>query len=174
MQRGMVHIYYGKGKGKTSAALGLVLRALKYDFNIAVLKFFKTRDISGEDAVLSAYDNVKVICAKYPHPQFMKQGRDRDKSFASQKLLFERAKRIIKGKYDIIVLDEVLDLVKEKIITSGELTRLFAEKKQAAELIVTGHYIDDSIIEYADLVTQMTWIKHYHSQGAAPRKGIEF
>ncbi len=175
MQKGMVHIYYGKGKGKTTAALGLVLRALNYNLKIAVVKFFKTRNISGEDEILQEYKNVKIIFSKYPHPMFMKDPEQNKKeSFDYQHSLFERAVRIVQNKYDIIILDEVLDLIKENIISTKDMINLIKSKKENIELILTGHYINESLIKHADLVTQMISIKHYYDRGVPPRRGVEF
>ncbi len=175
MKKGMVHIYYGIGKGKTTAALGVILRALNYNLKVALIKFFKTRNISGEDKVLKEFKNVRLICSRYPHPRFMKNPeQNKMKSFENQKLLFEKAVKILQAKYDIVILDEVLDIIKENIISTKDMINLMTSKKENIELILTGHYINESLINNADLVTQMTSIKHYYSKGIPPRQGIEF
>lgn len=171
----MVHIYYGSGKGKTTAAMGMVLRALNYNLKIAVIKFFKPRYISGEDRLLEKYKNVKLIFSKYSHPEFMKNTQpNKEKVFQHQYLLFKKAKEIIQKDYDIIVLDEILGLIKPGIITTKDIIELIKLKKENIELVLTGHFINKSLIKHADLVTEMKKIKHYYDKDSQAKKGIEF
>lgn len=171
----MVHIYYGRGKGKTTAAMGMVLRALNYNLKIVVIKFFKPRYISGEDRLLEKYKNVKLIFSKYSHPEFMKNTQqNKEKVFQHQYFLFKKAKEIIQKDYDIIVLDEILDLIKSGIITTKDIIELIKLKRENIELVLTGHFINKSLIKHADLVTEMKKIKHYYDKDSRARKGIEF
>ena len=99
-----------------------------------------------------------------------------DKIINSQKKLFETAKGILYGKkkYDVIILDEGLDLVKYKIIATNELIQFIQSKPKDVEIILTGHYINRKIKKYADLVTYFKKIKHYYDKGVKARQGIEF
>jgi len=171
----MVHIYYGNGKGKTTAAMGLVLRALNYNLKVAVIKFFKPRYISGEDRILEKYKNIKLIFSKYTHPQFMKNSQqDKEKAFQYQYSLFQKASEIIQKDFDMVVLDEVLDLIKPGIIKTKDLINLIRAKRENIELILTGHFINKSLVKQADLVTEMKKIKHYYYKDLIARKGVEF
>lgn len=175
MRKGMVHIYYGSGKGKTTAAMGMILRALNYNLKIIIIKFFKPRHISGEDNILEKYKNIKLIFSRYPHPQFMKgQWKNNQKIYQHQYFLFQKALKIIKNNADIVVLDEVLDLVKLKIIKTEDLINLIKLKNINIELILTGHFINKKIIKHADLVTEMKKLKHYYDKKIPVKKGIEF
>ncbi len=176
MKNGMVHIYYGDGKGKSTSAVGVIIRALGCNLKIALFKFFKPRNISGEDGILEKYKNITIFYSKYSHPRIVKNGVSRDykiKSFRNQKELFLTACKLFKKKYDIIILDEVLDLIPDKIIKTGELLELIKSKNKNMELILTGHYINKKLIASADLVTEMKKIKHYYDKNIVNRKGIE-
>ncbi len=175
MRKGMVHIYYGSGKGKTTAALGIILRALNYNHKICIIKFFKPQNISGEDKALKKYKNIKLIFSKYPHPQFIKNNdQNKREAEAYQHSLFKEAEKIIQQNYNIVVLDEILDLVKAGIIKTEDITGLIKSKNKNIELILTGHYINKTLIKDADLVTEMKKVKHYYDKGHPAKKGVEY
>ena len=175
MRKGMVHIYYGGGKGKTTAALGTILRALSYDMQIGLIKFFKTKNSSGEDRALKKFKNIKIICSRYPHPQFIKTDKKKkQEAIQHQSSLFDRAKMIVREDLDMVLLDEVLDLIKDGIITTKDMTGLIRSKNKNIELILTGHYINKDLKNEADLVTEMKKIKHYYDNNILARKGVEY
>lgn len=172
----MIHIYYGNGKGKTSAAIGLIIRALSTNKKIALYKFFKKKNSSGEDNLLLKQKNVDIYYSDFSHPFFLKNPsiEYNNKIYANQKELFNSVYQAIKKKYKYIILDEVLDLIKLKIISTQECLSLFQSAGKEIELVLTGHYINRKLIKHADLVTQMKKIKHYFDDKVKARKGIEF
>lgn len=177
MQKGMVHVYYGNGKGKSTSTIGIIIRALGHDLKIALVKFFKTENISGEDKILKKYNNLKIIFSKYLYP-YKKQSDDdyikyKERSFNEQKILLQRSIGLLNKDYDIIILDEVLDLIPDKIIETEDIISLIKNKKKNTELVLTGHYINRKIKRNADLITKMMKIKHYYDKKTICRFGIE-
>lgn len=172
----MIHIYYGNGKGKSTAAAGLALRALGHGFSVLMFKFLKNRGGSGEDRFLEKFRKAKIVYAAAPVPLFL-SGRDakaREKARVSQVRLFGRILPYLEKKYRVVVLDEVLDLVRPGWIGVRDLIRLVQKVPSGTELVLTGHYADPLLLRSADLVTEMKKVKHYYDKGRAARKGIEF
>lgn len=175
MIKGMVHIYWGKGKGKTTSSIGLIIRALAYQKKIGLIKFFKQENCSGEDHVLAKFKKVSIWYSKYKYPGFIKNdGSYRKKSCQDQKRLFNKAMLLSKKKYDILVLDEILDLIPEKIINTEDLIALIKQRWPSMELILTGHYIDKQLSKTADLITEMRNIKHFFNKKIGSREGVEY
>lgn len=173
MKQGYVQIYFGYGKGKSTAASGIILRAVTFGFKIAVFRFFKPKGVSSENKVLEKFrENIKIYYPKYSAPQFAK-GVSIDRIIQDQRALFDTAKEII-NKYDIVILDEGLDIIKYKIISTEEMINFIKEKPKGTELILTGHYINRRLKKYADLITEFKKVKHYYDRGIKARKGIEF
>jgi len=171
----MIHIYYGDGQGKTCAANGLILRALNNKFKVIIVRFFKTPYISGEDLIFKKFKNIKIFFSKYPHPFFLNNFKQKEKAKNEQLNLFLKVKNLINKnpKVNLIVLDEVLDLIKEKIISTSMLLHLLKQNKKV-EFVLTGHYINKTLVKNADKITEMKMIKHYFYKGISARKGIEF
>jgi len=169
----MIQIYYGDGKGKTTAALGLILRAFPNNFKIALFKFFKPKGVTSEDKIFKKFKkNLKIFYPNYSSPFF-------NKNISSQKFIEDERKLFFKAlnsfnKYDIIILDEALDLLKYKIVSKKEFYSIFKIDKEKIEIIITGHYIDNFIKRNADLITEFKKIKHYFDKGIKARKGIEY
>ncbi len=173
---GLIQIYYGNGKGKTSAAIGSIIRAINYKYKVCLIKFFKIENISGEDRILKSL-NIEIHFSKYKHPFFYYNSVDnklKKKIFDYQKYLLNVAKEKLTGKYDLIVLDEILDLIKEEIISTKDLLDIIKGKNKNTELILTGHYINEKLIKFADLVTEIKKIKHYFDKGISNRKGYDY
>ncbi len=174
MQKGYVHIYYGDGKGKTSSATGVALRAVAHNLKIAIFRFFKLKGVISEDKILQKFSNIKIFYPRYSAPMFAPEVPEK-RIILDQQKLFEKARIIVsKKEYDIIILDEVLDLVKYKVISTQDIVHLINKKPENVEIILTGHYINKTLKKYAGLITYFKKIKHYYDKGVKARKGIEF
>ncbi|MBN1897983.1 MAG: cob(I)yrinic acid a,c-diamide adenosyltransferase [Spirochaetes bacterium] len=174
MQKGFIHLYYGYGKGKSSSITGLIIRALSHDLSMALFRFFKTREKINEDRILAKFKQCRIFYPDFSTPRFS-PGIPEEDIIKDQLRLFQSAQKIAEtGKYDLLILDEGLDLVKYRIITAEELIRLFRSKKQGLEMVLTGHYMNQKLKKNADVVTYFKKIKHYFDKGVQARKGIEF
>lgn len=171
--KGFIQIYYGNGKGKSTSIAGLILRALPHNFKIALFRFFKPPNVTSEDKILKNFKkNLKIYYPKYPSPMFNKKNKI-DEIKEDEKILFNKFVENMKN-YDIIILDEGLDLIKYKIISSKELIKILKNKPENLEIVLTGHYIDRKIKKIADLITEFKNIKHYYQKGIKARRGIEY
>ncbi len=172
MDKGYIHIYTGDGKGKTTAALGLALRAAGHGFDIFIGQFMKGQ-YYGELTSLQRIPNITI-------EQFGDEGcitkeevTDVHKSQAKRGL--DRISKIMaKNKYDIIIMDEICVALWFGLITEEEVIKLMQYKPDNIELILTGRKATKKLIATADIVTQMQEIRHYYnSMGVMSRKGIE-
>jgi cob(I)alamin adenosyltransferase len=172
----MVHIYYGDGKGKTSAALGLVLRASSRKLPVLIIRFLKNPGVTGEDELLSKFMIADLVYPSAPTPLFPgKSGKDAGKkAFEAQVNLFRSIPDLVKKKNKVVILDEALDLVRLKLIRSRDLTDLFKKIGPGREIVATGHYMDRELERAADLVTEMKKVKHYFDRNLKARKGVEY
>ena len=169
--KGYIHVYTGNGKGKTTAAIGLAIRAIGANLNVFFGQFIKTKQYSEHNILEKYLPNITVEtfgrgCFIYGTPE------DIDIQLANKGL--KRIEEIMTmNKYDLIVLDEINVAVYYKLIDKNILLNLLQKKPTNVELILTGRYASKEIIEIADLVTEMTEIKHYYSNGVLAREGIE-
>lgn len=168
----MVHIYTGNGKGKTTAALGLALRAAGSGKKVFFGQFVKGM----------AYSEVSIINEKLPEIDHQLFGRkcfiNRDPEEADFEAAgkgLEQVQSVLKErKYDLVVLDEINIALYYKLISIKDVTDLIENLPEETELVLTGRYAPEELIEKADLVTEMKEIKHYFKQDTKARKGIEF
>jgi cob(I)alamin adenosyltransferase len=170
--RGYVHVYTGNGKGKTTAALGLALRASGAGLKVFIGQFIKGQAYSELEVIARDLKNITV--KQYGLGCFIVDTPTIEDREAARKG-FDEIQRIIKnGKHDLVILDEVNIALYYKLIEVDELITLIREKPQDVELVITGRYAPEEIIEAADLVTEMKEVKHYYQKGIEARKGIEF
>ncbi len=175
MSRGFVHIYTGKGKGKTTAALGLCFRAAGHGLRCAFIQFLKGRE-TGEMFSCERINPV-IIFEQYGYEEFVI--RETSEASEKQRVLaekgFARAQELISdGKFDIIVLDEIITLPLLKICGEERIVHLLEIDRGKTELVLTGRGASDELIRRADLVTEMKEIRHYFASGVPARKGIEY
>ena len=168
---GLIHIYTGPGKGKTTAALGLALRAVGHDLKIAIVHFMKIWDYGEVKSLkklgidLFRYGTTELIDPEDPSPV----------DFEQAKLAMEKAEELIRGGvYDIVILDEITVAIDFKLISLQEVVDLLEGKPDNLELILTGRTCPEALIEKADLVSRIDEIKHPYQKGLQARKGIEF
>ncbi|NLA26234.1 MAG: cob(I)yrinic acid a,c-diamide adenosyltransferase [Firmicutes bacterium] len=170
--RGLVMIYTGDGKGKTTAAVGQALRALGHGYRVYMIHFMKGRDygefLAAEKLPLLTIDRAgrdTFVNRKNPDPIDIELAREG----------FARAGKAIKsGEYDLVVLDEINVAVDYGLIPEGELLDLLREKPPGVDLILTGRGASPELVKRADMVSEVLMIKHHYSNGVAGRKGIEY
>jgi cob(I)alamin adenosyltransferase len=168
--KGLVHIYTGNGKGKTTAALGLAMRASGRGMKVIVIQFLKGIT-SGEHLFLKdhAAFEIKQISSGDIFAKRMEQLTEE-----SQQTLTIANNEIQSGKYDLVILDEILIALSLDAITLEQVEELINKKPDKLELVLTGRDAPEELIERADLVTEMRMVKHPFTKGIPARKGIEF
>jgi cob(I)alamin adenosyltransferase len=169
---GLVHVYTGNGKGKTTAALGLALRAIGNGLEVGMVQFMKCDQFYGEYR----------ISKDLPHLTLLPMGRDclvyEDKISqadidAAESALAKCREMIHSGKYDLVIMDEVNVAVKFGLVQVEDVVKLLKERPSQVEVVLTGRYAPPEIVELADLVTEMKCLKHPYSKGIPARAGIE-
>ena len=173
MEKGLIQVYTGNGKGKTTASLGLALRAIGHGHKVLIIQFMKGNINYGEleaSKRLSPYLTIKqmgretFVSKSNPDPIDIRLAQDG----------FALAKKAIAGKeYDIVILDEINVAVDYGLIPLSELLQLIDSKPATVELILTGRNAKPEILEKADLATEMVELKHYYQNGVQAREGIE-
>ena len=168
----MIQVYTGNGKGKTTAAFGLALRAVGAGMKVFIAQFVKGQAYSEIMAVREFLPSVTL--KQYGLDCFIVNTPTQADIDIARKGLEEVSAAILSGKYDIVILDEANIAVFYNLFTPAELIDVIKRKPDALEIIITGRYACPEILEAADLVTEMKEVKHYYTQGVQARKGIEF
>jgi cob(I)alamin adenosyltransferase len=171
--KGLVQIFTGNGKGKTTAALGTVLRAAGHGLKTLVVFFMKGDYAYGEYETLSRLPNVETTSFGFRQLTDPANIKPEEIEQARQALAAAR-EAVLSGKYDLVVLDEVNVALGFNLLELEEVARLIQDKPPGVELILTGRYADNRLIEMADLATEMVKLKHPFDQGIKARKGIEY
>lgn len=161
LERGCVQVYTGKGKGKTTAALGLALRAKGYGLDVRIIQF-------GKDKRCSEH----VELERMGIPCHLCEGGRAGNAAREQ---YELACQIVdEGEADVLILDEAMHAMKHNWVTEDEMLGLIARRPARMELVLTGRDVPQRIFEAADLVTEMRPLKHYIDAGVEARRGIEY
>ncbi len=171
--KGLVEVFTGNGRGKTSAALGVVLRALGHDLRVCVIHFMKGPFPYGEQKTLARLPNVTVEMfgrLSFVDPRNVEE-EDRNEA---KKALDAAREAVLSGKYDLIVLDEVNVASAWGLVDVEAVTRLIEDKPGEVALILTGRYADRKLVKLADLVTEMVEVKHPSDNGVQARPGFEY
>lgn len=173
LAKGLVQVYTGNGKGKTTASLGLVFRALGHGLRIHVMQFMKGQTVYGElESAKQFADNLTI--EQVGSAKFIKQGMQTATDRGLAQAAFARARDLVNsGDYDLIVLDELNCAVDFDLVDVADVKELIRTKPTHTELVITGRNVHPDIVELADLVTEMREIKHYFNVGQAARVGIE-
>ena len=188
LKTGCVHIYTGDGKGKTTASLGLGLRAAASGLRVCMFQFLKSKGCSVENWL--EFPGFRVICLDQEHPMFQKLKVKSQPALASVRggagkseiklknnILKEMAKvrRIMKSKkYDLIILDELINCLSEGFVEEKYVLGLIKARPKAVEMVLTGRRAPTAIIAAADYVTDMRKVKHPFDNGLQCREGIEY
>ena len=172
-ERGLLMVHTGKGKGKSTAAFGMVFRALGHGFRIGIVQFVKGAWATGERDVLAKFPDLVTI--KAMGEGFTWDTQDRQRDLAAARAAWEEAKRMIADPaYKMILLDELNIVLRYDYLPLDEVLDVLRNKPRDLHLIVTGRNAKDELIEIADLVTEMTEIKHPFRSGVRAQPGVEF
>jgi len=175
----MIQVYTGDGKGKTTAALGLAIRAASQGFKVGIIYFDKGGDYYGERKALDELKKKFNI-----HYQAFGLARmTENKGFRFQNLpedlaegqkALKQAEQWMKEGFDLLILDEINTTVKTGLLKLEDIVNLLAQRPSDLELVLTGRYCPPEILNLANLISEMTLVKHYFYQGQKARRGIEY
>jgi cob(I)alamin adenosyltransferase len=171
--KGYVQVYTGNGKGKTTAALGLAFRAVGHGLKTYIGQFMKGQRYGELEAAKMTHPHITI--EQYGRKGLIhvqKPPREEDVQMTKEGLK-KGMRAMLSGKYDIVVLDEILTGCYFELISPGEILEMINRKPEGVELVLTGRYALPEIIEAADLVTDMREVKHYYQKGVVARDGIE-
>jgi cob(I)alamin adenosyltransferase len=173
LENGLVQIYTGSGKGKTTAALGLALRAVGSGLRVHIMQFLKGQTVYGELEAAKALAPLLTI-EQVGRKNFIIPGKIDPIDIEVAQTAFIRGKALVlSGDYDLVILDELNCAVALGLIPLEDVKELIALKPPTTELVLTGRDAQAEIIALADLVTEMRDIKHYYNAGQTARVGIE-
>lgn len=169
--KSMVHIYTGNGKGKTTSVFGLALRAVGAEKKVIIIQFVKGMEYSEIRAVKQHLPQIEIKqfgtgCFIFKDPS--------EKDFDEAERGFQVAKSAVSsGNYDIVILDELNIAIYYNLIDLEKVIDMILKRDEETEVIITGRYAHQKLIEIADLVTEMKEVKHYYQKGVEARFGIE-
>ena len=168
----MIHIYTGNGKGKTTSSFGLAMRASGQGLKVIIFQFLKPRKlVCGEEISAKKIKNIKIVKYEQQHPMF--NGREKTKK--SMKIEITEARRaIFGGKYDMVILDEIINVIDQGFSGKKEFLDLVKNAPEDIELVLTGRGDFSDIEAFADYITIMIDKKHPFRQKINARKGIEY
>jgi len=175
-EKGYTHLYFGNGKGKTTAALGLALRAAGHGKNVVIVQFLKNWDC-GELFSLKAVPNITILSGKPGSTTFVRDMSDEEiaeTKSAHDNVLLKALDMVKSGQCELLVLDEVIDAYELGVLSDNLFFDLVENKPFELELVLTGHNHNKRLIENSDYVTEMMKIMHPYDNGVNARKGIEF
>ena len=173
IEKGLLIVHTGTGKGKSTAAFGLVMRALGHGFRVGVVQFVKGRWQTGERAVLDRFPDLVTI--RTMGEGFTWETQDRARDIRAARAAWDEAKKMLADPaYKLIVLDELNIVLRYDYLPIGEVVAALAARPPDLHVVVTGRNAKPELIEIADLVTEMTLVKHPFRSGVKAQKGIEF
>ena len=174
--KGLVIVYTGGGKGKTSAALGLVLRAVGYNHKVCMVQFVKGSWHYGElDSAKRLEPEFELITAGKGFVGILDDTSPReDHVNAANEALMVGKEKILSGKYNVVILDEINYAIQLELVKLNDVLDVIKSKPPELDLVLTGNHAAEEIIELADLVTEMKEIKHPFKSGIKAKKGIDF
>jgi cob(I)alamin adenosyltransferase len=176
LTNGLIQVYYGNGKGKTTAASGLILRALHYKYKILIAQFLKTEKWqAGEVFFFKKHPLCRVLQSRYTHPGFYGNKKPDDGLLKEDQTgLLNRASAAMGEGYDIVLMDEALDSFTAGFIGRQDLETFLDRKPKETEIILTGRKCPDFVRRRAGLMTDFLEIKHPYRDGMPARKGMEY
>jgi cob(I)alamin adenosyltransferase len=174
LSQGLIQIYTGENKGKTTAALGLTIRAVGHGFRVHILQFMKGRQDFGE---LNGLKRLEPECQieHYGTAGWVNKGQAQEQDVLEAQKGLERARELIAlNTCDMLILDEIINAIWFELLSEDEVLQVLENKPEHMEIIMTGRNASQRLIEKADLVTEMVRVKHPYDQGIQARKGIEY
>ncbi|NLZ52668.1 MAG: cob(I)yrinic acid a,c-diamide adenosyltransferase [Thermoanaerobacteraceae bacterium] len=173
-KKGLVLVYTGNGKGKTTASLGLALRAAGHGEKVSIIQFMKGDEKYGEVQAIRKYlPNVEII--QKGLNSFVKKGNPSLEDLKLAREGLELARNVLTSeKYDLVILDEINVAVDYKLLKEEDVLNLIALKPNFTTLVLTGRYVSSKILEKADMISEVKEIKHHYKQGIPAQQGIEY
>ena len=173
VEKGLVIVHTGKGKGKSTAAFGLVFRALGNGMRVAVVQFVKGKWQTGERAALERFGD--QITMETMGEGFTWETQDRQRDIAAARAAWDKARALIADdEHDMVLLDELNIVLRYDYLPLAEVLEALAHKPEMKHVVVTGRNAKDELVDAADLVTDMTMVKHPFRSGVKAQVGIEF
>jgi len=173
MELGLVQVYTGDGKGKTTAAFGLAMRAIGKGLKVFMVQFLKGRKYGELETARRLSDRLEVVQSGLD--SFVKKGEPGEEDLRLAHKGLELARRaIMGGEYDIVILDEVNVAIELGVLKVEEVLPLIDERPGSVELVLTGRYAPEEFCERADIITEMRNVRHCFDKGVPMREGIEF
>ena len=178
IEKGLLIVHTGKGKGKSTAAFGLVMRALGHGMRVGIIQFVKGKWETGERHVLEKFPGQVTI--RTMGEGFTWETQDRARDIAAAQSAWEATKEMIDASrgespaYDLVLLDELNIVLRYDYLPLDEVVAFLADRPEDLHVVVTGRNAKDPLIEAADLVTEMTMVKHPFRSGVKAQQGIEF
>jgi cob(I)alamin adenosyltransferase len=174
VEKGLLIVHTGKGKGKSTAAFGMAFRSLGHGLPVAVVQFVKGAMDTGERMALERFGD--LVSINRLGEGFTWETQDRQRDIAAAQHAWETAKELIKsGEYHLVVLDELNIVLRYDYLPLAEVIAFLTDEKPSdVHVVITGRNAPDALIEIADLVTEMELIKHPFRSGVKAQKGIEF
>ena len=169
--KGYVQVYTGDGKGKTTAAFGLALRAAGAGLKVFIAQFVKGMRYSELDSIKRFSDLITL--KQYGRGCFINQDPTEEDIKLVRAGLEEVRGILVSGEYQLVIMDEANIAVHYNLFTADDLVALIDVRPDGVELVITGRYARQSVLDKADLVTEMREVKHYYNQGVMAREGIE-
>ncbi len=172
--KGYIQVYTGDGKGKSTAAFGLALRAVGAGMKVVLIQFMKVKGCYAEE------NGFRLLGEQLEHyayggKNWVKKGQGTAEDYALAKTAMDKAvEAVTDSRNDLVILDEINNALYFELITEEDVLALLAKKAPDVEVVLTGRNAPEKIIEAADLVTEMREIKHYYRQGVNSRHGIEY
>lgn len=170
--KGYLHVYTGDGKGKTTAAFGLALRALCAGMRVYVGQFIKSMQYN-EVRVVEHFPEGQIVIEQLGSGCYIFNEPTEEDSQMARDALAHVSEILSSGAYNLVILDEVTIALHYKMIEVEQLIKALQERHPSCEAVVTGRYAPEALIEVADLVTEMREVKHYYQKGVLSRNGID-
>lgn len=170
MDQGYVHVYTGNGKGKTTAAFGLAIRSACYGKEVYIGQFVKDKAYN-ETKISQFMPNITI--EQLGQGCFIENPPSEQDRICAQKALYKCAEILKSGTYDLVILDEIFIAVYFGLIETESLMIAVQSRANNVEVVLTGRYAPSTIVEMADLVTEMKEVKHYYAKGVLSREGID-
>ncbi len=171
-QLGLVHVYTGNGKGKTTTALGLALRATGRGLRVVMIQFLKPDGDYGEQIAGRRLEGFEIIPMGADHME-SRVDRETDARLTAEDMA-KSEEVLTSGWYDLVILDEICNSMRFGHLTASEVIDMLERRAPNTEVVLTGRGAPPEIMDYADLVTEMTMVKHPFDRGVPARKGIEY
>jgi cob(I)alamin adenosyltransferase len=172
-ERGLVIVHTGKGKGKTTAAMGMALRCVGHGFKVGIVQFVKGAWNTGERRALESFGD--LVTFKAMGEGFTWETQDRARDVAAAEAALEEAARMIRDpSFRMVILDELNIVLRYDYVPVAAVLKLLDEKPEGTHVVITGRNARPEILERADLVTEMTLVKHPFAAGVKAQAGVEF